>query len=332
MGFDSIAAVIPVHNRADLLARLLDSVAAQTVQFAEVIVVDNASTDGAAEVARERGCRVISMSENSGFARAVNEGWRAANTSEWVAILNSDVTLDGQWLERLAASCTNFSFATGTIFDATNRQAIDGTYDLLSRAGCAWRAGFGEHGGGATEAMPSRIALAPGTACLFRRDVLEKLNGFDEEFGSYLEDVDLGLRCVREGFTGVYVPAAVAWHQGSATLGRWNARVIRLISRNQLLLIGRHYDRELFRKCFWPIVAGQLLWGIVAIRHGAAGAWFAGKLDALQNFRLTGHPSPRLRAFLAASEDEIRSRAHDAYWRWYFRLTSRFANEPGAAH
>ena len=50
----------------------------------------------------------------------------------------------------------------------------------------------------------------------------ERLNGFDEDFGSYLEDVDLGLRCVREGYRGIYVPDAVAWHHGSATLGRWN--------------------------------------------------------------------------------------------------------------
>jgi len=67
---------------------------------------------------------------------------------------------------------------------------------------------------------PHPIAIAPATACLFRRDVLEQLGGFDETFGSYLEDVDLGLRCLREGFTGVYVPDALAWHHGSAT---WDA-------------------------------------------------------------------------------------------------------------
>jgi glycosyltransferase involved in cell wall biosynthesis len=56
-------------------------------------VVDNASTDGAAERARDAGCRVIEMGENAGFARAVNRGWRAAKT-DWIAILNSDVELD----------------------------------------------------------------------------------------------------------------------------------------------------------------------------------------------------------------------------------------------
>ena len=324
-------AVIPVHNRADLLAQLLDSISAQSVPFAEVIVVDNASTDGAGELAHARGCNVISKSDNLGFARAVNVGWRAASAGGWIAILNSDVTLDPQWLERLASATnsTDFAFAAGTIYNATDRQVIDGTYDLLSRSGCAWRAGFGERN---PVTQQIAIGLAPGTACLFRRDVLERLNGFEESFGSYLEDVDLGLRCVREGFGGVYVPGAVAWHHGSATLGRWNPRVVRLISRNQLLLVSRHYDSELFRACLWPIVAGQLLWGLVALRHGAAVAWLAGKFDALGAFRLNGTPSPRLRAFLTGSENEIRYRARDPYWRWYFRLTAHGGVLPSAAN
>jgi GT2 family glycosyltransferase len=327
----SVTAVIPVHNRADLLARLLDSIAAQTTPFTNTIVVDNASTDGAGDLARARGCTVIALGENSGFARAVNLGWQAAASSDWIAILNSDVVLDSHWLELLAAAARDYGFAAGTVFDATDRQAIDGTYDLLSRSGCAWRAGHGERNPSA-DRPAATIAIAPATACLFRRDVLARLNGFDEAFESYLEDVDLGLRCVREGYQGVYVPDAVAWHHGSATLGRWNPRVVRLLSRNQVLLIRRHYDRDLFRACFWPIVAGQALWGLVALRHGAPLAWLAGKLDALGSFRLEGRPSPRLRAFLAASEDEIHHRARDPYWRWYFRLTAPFAGTPGAAH
>jgi GT2 family glycosyltransferase len=316
-------AVIPVHNRADLLERLLASLQAQTVPFAEILVVDNASTDGAAQLARAHGCQVIDMGENSGFARAVNRGWRAARTP-WVAILNNDVELDPRWLERLGGAVDDASFATGTIFDATDHTAIDGTYDLVSRAACAWRAGHGD-AAPPQRAVSAPIAIAPATACIFRRDVLERLNGFDERYGSYLEDVDLGLRCLREGLAGVYVPDAIAYHHGSATLGRWNPRVVRLISRNQLLLVSRHYDRALFQSCFWPIVAGQLLWGLVALRHGAAFAWLAGKVDGLRGFHLEGRPSASLRSFLMASEREIQNRARDPYWRWYFRLT-------GAAH
>ncbi len=311
----NIAAVIPVHNRVDLLDRLLDTIRRQSIPFAEVIVVDN----GSSEDVHRPGCRLISMGENAGFARAVNAGWQAAG-ADWIAILNSDVELDRAWAERLLAGAEGAGFATGLILNAVDRNVIDGTYDLMSRAACAWRAGFGEPSApfGGRE-----ITIAPGTACLFRRDVLSRMQGFDESFGSYLEDVDLGLRCLRAGFSGVFVPEALAWHHGGATLGRWNPAVVRLISRNQLRLVARHYDRSLFRACLRPIVAGQLLWGLVALRHGAAFAWAAGKWDGLRDFRLTAEPSQPLREFLAASEREIRTRSRDAYWRWYFLLAGR---------
>jgi GT2 family glycosyltransferase len=314
-----VTAVIPVYNRADLLQRLLASMGGQTVAFDEVVVVDNGSTDGATEVARAHGCTVVDMGENAGFARAVNRGWRAGR-GEWIAILNSDVELDRCWLERLLAAGATASFATGKILNAANPGVVDGTYDLVSRAACGWRAGHGEPDGECT-AGSFPIAIAPGTACLFRRDVLDRLNGFDERYISYLEDVDLGLRCLREGFAGVYVPAAIAYHHGSATLGRWNPRVVRLTSRNQLMLVAQHYDRKLFRSCFREIVTGQILWGLVAFRHGRGFSWLAGKIDGLLRFHLHGTPSPRLHEFLTASENEIRRRATGPYWRWYFRLT-----------
>jgi GT2 family glycosyltransferase len=341
-----VAAVVPVHNRADLLRRLLETAAAQTLPFEAIVVVDNASTDAAPAVAREFGCRVISMRENTGFARAVNAGWRVLSApgmesavsapdlggavstpdmggvvaAEWVAILNSDVELHPEWLAHLTrrGAEMNASFATGLILDATDRTRIDGAYDLVSRAACAWRVGHGQR---AARLESARIAIASGTACLFRREILEQLGGYDEAFESYLEDVDLGLRCVRRGLSGVFVPEAVAWHHGGATLGRWNRRVVRLMSRNQLLLVSRHYHRALFHRCFWSILVGQLLWGAVAARHGAFFPWLRGKLEGLRRFRLSASPSPQLEAFLEASESEIRRRARDSYWRWYFRLT-----------
>lgn len=325
-----VIAVVPVYNRADLLARMLETARAQTVPFSEIIIVDNASTDGARDIARSTGCRVIEMGFNSGFARAVNHGWRAASSEDsghqqddpWIAILNSDVELDPQWLQYLLADSGNASFATGLILNAQNRTTIDGTYDLACRSGCAWRAGFGQplHSAGN---LPQPIAIAPGTACIFRRSVLDQLGGFDEAYGSYLEDVDLGLRCIREGFSGVFVPKAIAWHHGSASFGKWDPRVVRLTSRNQLLLLSRNFDRALFRSFLWPIITGQLLWGLVALRHGTFLAWLKGKRDGLSGFRLEGRYSLPLRDFLLASEREIAQRSRDPYWRWYFRLTAR---------
>lgn len=318
--YEPATAVIPLHNRADLLTRLLVTIHLQTVPFAEVIAVDNGSTDGAAELAEREGCRVIRMGSNTGFARAVNAGWKAARTP-WVAILNSDVELSPVWLDRLLAAAGDASYVTGRILEKADTTRLDGTCDLVARSGCAWRAGHGAPDPGLTAAC--RIDIAPGTACLWRRDVLERLGGFEESFGSYLEDVDLGLRAIEHGHHGIYAPAATALHHGSATLGRWNANVVRLISRNQLRLVARHFDKALLRECLWPILIGQLLWGLVALRHGAGKAWLAGKLEGLRGFHAQGQPSAALRRFLDASERQIEAEAKDPYWNLYFRCAPR---------
>ncbi len=317
----SVTAVIPVFNGRDLLAALLDSISAQSVPFAEIIVVDNGSRDGAPDMARERGCRVICLGANTGFAVAVNRGWLESRTP-WVAILNSDVVLSPNWLDQFTAHLNSTSaFLTGKLLQASRPEYLDGTFDLISRAGCAWRAGHGQRDAAST-GEPTEILLASATACLYRREILAALGGFEESFESYLEDVDLALRCAAAGWTGLYVPAARATHLGSATFGAWSPAVVRLISRNQLLLIQRHYDKALFRAWLWPILAGQLLWGLAALRHGAASAWLQGKLEACRGFHLAGNPTRALRAAVENSEAQIRKLAADSYWRWYFRLTA----------
>src|SRR5262245_23965490 len=113
----SISAIVPVWNgRADL-ERLLASLATQTEPAAELLVVDNGSTDGAPDLAREKGARVIPMGRNAGFAPAVNRGIREAS-GEWIAVLNSDVQLAPDYFARLSAQSS--WFATGKILSLDN--------------------------------------------------------------------------------------------------------------------------------------------------------------------------------------------------------------------
>jgi GT2 family glycosyltransferase len=323
------AAVIPHWNRRDLLETLLASLRAQTRPFDEVIVVDNGSTDGSAEFAERAGATVLRLKKNLGFAPAVNRGIEAAQ-SEWVAILNNDVTLDPAWLENLlaAASQTNTWFATGKVLGAGNPEIIDGAFDEISRGACAHRCGFGEADAPAWN-QPRQIRFAPMTAAIFRRQLFSKAGLLDERFGSYLEDVDFGMRCALEGCEGAYVPSAIACHRGSATWGEWNKATVRQISRNQVLLAAKYFRGQ----PRWPIVAGQLLWGLLALRRGRALAWADGKLAGLREARAIGSLSDseekvhRVAVILKASEESILSGAReghlDSYWRAYFWLSRR---------
>jgi GT2 family glycosyltransferase len=320
----SLTAVIPVWNGRDLLARLLDSLETQTLRPDPILVVDNGSTDGAPDLARERGARVLRVGFNSGFARAVNLGIMAART-EWIAIFNSDVDLAPDYCERLIA--TGAQFATGKILGRDGN--VDGAFDLLCRGGTAWRGGSGRTDSPPFDS-PRAIASAPLTAAIFRRAVFDKTGLLEDSFESYLEDVDFGLRCAASGIEGIYEPAAVARHFGSASLGRWSAPMVRLIARNQVLLVARRYPRTVLRRWWWPIVAAQGLWGLVAARHGAGLAWCQGKLQGLcaasRARELPGLIEPEsLQTTLSRQEELLRSlqyaSGYDLYWRLYFFLT-----------
>ena len=324
-----VAAVIPHWNRRDLLPPLFESLRAQTRPFDEILIVDNGSTDDSADLAERAGARVLRLGRNFGFAPAVNRGIEAVQ-AEWVAILNNDVTLEPAWLESLLEAVTRdgAAFATGKIVNAADPNLIDGTFDEVSRGACAHRCGSGKPDAAAWN-RARRIRFAPMTAALFRKDLFSELGGLDESFGSYMEDAEFGLRCALAGRAGIYVPSAVAHHRGSATLGEWNKTTVWRIARNQVLLAAKHFQGQ----PQWPLVAGQLLWGLLALRHGRGWACLRGKLAGFRDSRAMKKASAsadktnKVAAILGASEDSIlalgRETGLDSYWRAYFWLSRR---------
>ncbi len=323
-----VTVVIPNWNRRDLLEHVLHSLGRQTVPPDEVLVVDNGSEDDSVGVARRLGARVIEMGRNTGFSRAVNEGIRRS-VSDWVAVVNNDVELEHAWLERLidVAERSGAWFATGKIYRSGTVDILDGTFDAVSRAGCAWRCGR-DRKDGPMWTREEEISIAPFTAAVFRRELFEEVGFLDEDLGSYMEDVDFGLRCALADRTGRYFPGAVAHHAGSATLGACHPETVRLLSRNQLLLLAKHCPSGWLLRHLWPLLVGQLLWGVLALRHGAGWAYCKGKLDGLRasvKVRRSSPQSPKAGLLLCESERQIRSlqerTGFDWYWRWYFALT-----------
>lgn len=323
-----ITAVIPTWNRRTLLVGLLDQLKRQSLPPDQVIVVDNGSQDGSSEVAEAGGARVIRLEANLGFAAAVNRGVAACET-ELIAVVNNDVEPAPDWLERLVSGLVPDAwFATGKILDWTRRDVLDGTYDLISRGGAAWRAAHGWPDSEAwNESRP--ISLAPFTAVLIRRALFDEIGLLEETFESYLEDVDFGLRAARASRPGVYVPSALAWHRGSATLGAWHPDTTRRRARNQVFLIARHYPDD------WPfrfgraVLAAQMLGALVAARHGAGWAFLRGQCEGIRRWEelRAGRPGAAgcdIGPVLEESEQEIRHLVgrHGAgpYWKLYFAL------------
>lgn len=321
-----VTVIVPVWNRRDLLARVLDKLQVQTYPIEEVLVVDDASRDGSAEFAEAMGARAIRMPEHGGFARAVNRGIRETRTP-LAAILNNDVEPTRDWLETLHSGLADDAwFAAGRILQADNPGLIDATYDAVCRGGTPCRIGNGRRDGPVFR-EPRRIWSAPFTAVLYRMELFERIGLLDERFESYLEDVDFGLRCALEGCGGVYVPDAVAFHQGSATMGRWHPETVALLSRNQVFLVAKYFSRGMLIRYAWPVFIAHVLWGLVALRHGRGPSWLQGKVEGIRRFDefRTSAGTDTLAPVLRDGERQIRRIQKQAgaglYWTLYFLLT-----------
>lgn len=327
-----VSVVVPNWNGGALLERLLERLLAQTCPIDEIIVVDNASQDDSVQVARRGGAWVIALGRNAGFSGAVNRGLAECRTP-WVAVVNNDVEPAPDWLGRLlaAAESSGTWFATGKLLETARPGRIDGTYDALCRGGCAWRVGHGRLDGPLWGGS-RKIWFAPFTAALFRAELFRKVGLLDERFESYLEDLEFCLRCALQRYEGLYVPEALAYHQGSATLGAWHKDTVRRIARNQVLLVAKHYPAAQLWRSGWAILVAQTLWGAVALRHGRGGAFLRGKLEGLRMLWQMRRDAAwkaaepgRLSRVLEESEAEIlevqRQSGFDRYWRCYFALT-----------
>ena len=232
-----VAVVIPNYNGARWLPGVLASLAAQTVAPAEVLVVDDGSTDCSAALAEAwDGVRVLRLAENGGFARAANAGVAAVG-SEAVALVNTDVVLDADWLERALAALAASEGAVATkLLDLDDPGILYSAGDVLRRDGVCEQRGRFERDMGAYD-EPGEVFSACAGAALYRRAAVLGAGGFDERLGMYLEDVELGLRLRLAGWGCAWEPRAVARHAGAGSSGGPGA----LIERNTLLLVARHF-------------------------------------------------------------------------------------------
>jgi GT2 family glycosyltransferase len=216
-----VSVVVVAYQSGALLGECLGGLHRQTIGELEIILVDNASSDGAAQAAAREapGLVFIANDENLGFAAAVNQGARRAR-GRWLALLNPDAFADADWLEALLAAADAHPdircFASRQLM-AEDPGRLDGLGDVMSAAGFAFRGGYGRPDPGRTS--PALVFSACGGAMMIDRSLFLEMGGFDERLFCYCEDVDLGYRLQLRGRPTLLVPDAVVRHVGSASSG-----------------------------------------------------------------------------------------------------------------
>lgn len=234
-----ISIVIPNRNGAALLQRNLQSVLA-AAKDAEIIVVDDASTDNSLQLLNKEfsSVRVIHKTRHEGFASTVNVGVSEAS-GEIVVLLNTDVRPQKDFLAPLVKHFDDPSvFAVGCM-----ERSLEGKKTVLRGRGEAkWEKGFFIHWRG--EVDKATTAWVAGGSGAFRKSIWEKLGGMDTVYDPfYWEDIDLSYRARKAGYRILFEHASVVVHEHEigAIKREYSADRVKIIAyRNQFLFIWKN--------------------------------------------------------------------------------------------
>ncbi|MHB1293898.1 MAG: glycosyltransferase family 2 protein [Anaerolineae bacterium] len=303
--------VIPNWNGMSLLRPCLDSLRRQTTRDFEVIVVDNASTDGsqAALAAEYPEVRVLAQTRNLGFAAGCNVGIAAAR-GDVLVMLNNDTEADPAWLAALLDALDRYpesGSAASRIMLYDNRHVLHSAGDLYQTNGLPNSRGVWQPYGPPYD-VEEPVFGGCGGAVAYRRAMLDKVGLFEESFFMYCEDVDLNWRAQLAGWPCIYVPQAVIYHRLSATGGGKLASYY--VGRNTIWVIARNMPAGVLKRHRRAIVAAQraIFWDALrAWRGEAARARLRGVLAGLFTWRRWRAAREAIQASCRVSEDYVES-------------------------
>lgn len=237
-----LAIVIVTYNSAEVINGLLDSIpAALDGVSADVVVVDNGSTDETADVvAARRDCRLV-RSTNVGYAGGINRGAREAYCADAILILNPDLRLEPGSARILLTALRE----PGTGITAPRVLYPDGSlhYSLRREPTLARTLGltgtrlntFAEYINRSEEyEKPQIVDWALGAVLAISRECFDALGGWDESYFLYSEETDFCLRAGDLGFATRYEPAAVTIHIGGQSGQSVNTHVMQIVNRVRL--------------------------------------------------------------------------------------------------
>lgn len=268
--------IVVVFNSARFIEACLRSLARQTYLDTEIVVVDNGSTDGGAELveAQHPGVRLIRTGANLGYAAGNNLGVAAA-TGEVVAVLNPDTEADADWLKELVAA-----LATGPDVLATSRICMHGDPELINTCGndlhvtgLGFCRGLLRQSSDFDEA--TSVAAVSGCAFAIRRRLLLELGGFDEDFFAYVEDTDLSVRAAVAGCQIIYAPASRVYHHYQL---RMRPDKFYLLERNRQFMMLKNLRWPTLLAMSPVLLLGEAMTWIFAATQGRE--YLAAKLQA----------------------------------------------------
>lgn len=263
---EEVLVVVVTYNSSHVISGLLDSLpsAFQGVGY-RVVVVDNDSTDGTADLVRRRGdCHVVEA-PNLGYAAGINRGVAAHAGAGPIFVLNPDVRMGAGSVQpllgalqdlRVGISVPRVLDEDGHLSKSIRREPTLPRALGLGRTRWSWLSDTVGEAAAYDRAQPCDWAL--GAVMLISRECYEKLGGWDESYFLYAEETDFCLRARDKGWLTWYVPEATATHIGGQS-GQ-NSKTHAMLALNRVRLYGRRHGRAATTMYFAANVIGELSW------------------------------------------------------------------------
>ena len=274
-----VSVIIVNWNGKEFLPECLDSLHTQTYDDFETIVVDNGSHDSSVELLRGSypWVRLVQLDSNTGFASGNNAGLSAARGSRYIVTLNNDTRVDRHWLAELTAaaeSSPQMGMVASRICDWDNPDQIDSLGIAICRDGMS--RGSKRHACFSALSITKNEAILLPSACaaLYRREMINEIGFFDDDFFAYCEDIDLGLRGRLAGWQAVLARDAIVYHRYSRSGGVFSPMKLYLVERNHFWVALKCFPiNMLLTLPFWTMIR-YLVQARLVLEARGAGAQF----------------------------------------------------------
>lgn len=273
----NISIVILSYNSREDLVECIPSIRSQTYSNFEIILVDNASTDGSEEFVRTNypEIKVIQTGKNLGYPAGNNAGFEIAE-GEYIVVVNPDTVADPEWLAELIKPLENDRTITATtskVLMYYQKDRINACADTTHYTGLTFCRGFNKPVSEFNNYQ--EVGSFAGGSFAIRSDKLKNVNGFDPDFFLYLEDTDLSWRIRFAGGKIMYVPKSVIYHKAKLSITPWKEFYL---ERNRYLMLLKNFDSKTLILLFPALVITEVVTFGHATLHGSK--YIKSKLNA----------------------------------------------------
>ncbi|MDR2719427.1 MAG: glycosyltransferase family 2 protein [Nitrososphaerota archaeon] len=320
-----VSVILLNYNEKAFLNKCLSSLQQQTYRSFNVILVDNASTDGSVSYVKKEfpWVTLVENRENVGFSAGCNSGVKFSD-ADYIVFLNCDTMVDKKWLEMLIAGVeTNRAGICGAkILDMTNPALIQEVGGLSDQFGFSLSQGWGELDK-AKYNMSRETFYVSGASLLIKKEVINKIGLFDSAYFFNQEDVDICWRAHLAGYKVVVNPLAVVYHKGGGSAQGAPGSNVNNVKGSYVTSAWRRYyaERNILRTLlknyqlislvklllpFFVIFFSEIVYYIFSGRLNVAEAYLKALLWNFQHLKDTLYNRQIVQSIRSVSDREIR--------------------------